>query len=151
MSLDVYLRSIEPLPHEPENHIYIRENGQTKEITRKEWDERFPNVDPVGVRAEEDEEDTLYSANITHNLNSMADDAGIYKALWRPSEIGIELAASLIPILKDGLTLLRADPERFRKLNPSNGWGSYDALVTFVEKYLEACKRHPTSTVHASR
>ena len=26
----------------------------------------------------------VYDANITHNLNSMASEAGCYEALWRP-------------------------------------------------------------------
>lgn len=26
----------------------------------------------------------IFSANITHNLNAMAEAAGIYKHLWRP-------------------------------------------------------------------
>lgn len=32
----------------------------------------------------------VFSANITHNLGEMADKAGIYKACWRPEEIGAE-------------------------------------------------------------
>ena len=31
----------------------------------------------------------VFSANITHNLGKMADEAGIYKALWRPDEVEI--------------------------------------------------------------
>lgn len=152
MSLDVYLRGVKPPPREPESRIYIREDGQTKEVTRAEWDKRFPGVDPVGVRDEEGGADRdLYSANITHNLNTMADEAGIYIALWRPDEIGIGTAAALIPILEDGLALLRDDPNRFAKFNPENGWGSYGGLVEFVEKYIAACKRYPTATVHAWR
>ncbi len=31
----------------------------------------------------------VYISNVTHNLNKMAGEAGIYEALWRPEEIGI--------------------------------------------------------------
>lgn len=31
----------------------------------------------------------VFWANITHNLGRMADEAGIYKHLWRPEEIGM--------------------------------------------------------------
>lgn len=31
--------------------------------------------------------DCVYDANITHNLGKMADEAGIYLALWRPGEM----------------------------------------------------------------
>jgi len=39
---------------------------------------------------------TVYDANITHNLGEMADEAGVYKHLWRPEEIGLTKAAELI-------------------------------------------------------
>jgi hypothetical protein len=42
----------------------------------------------------------VYSDNITHNLGEMADAAGIYKALWRPEEIGITKAAELVPAVQ---------------------------------------------------
>lgn len=92
-----------------------------------------------------------YEANITHNLGSMADAAGIYKHLWRPEEIGITKADHLILPLQRGLSELKATPEKFKKLNPENGWGSYDGLVSFVELYLRACIEHPNADVIVSR
>ena len=32
----------------------------------------------------------VFEANVTHNLNRMAEAAGFYKEVWRPEEIGIE-------------------------------------------------------------
>lgn len=93
----------------------------------------------------------VYWANITHNLGTMAGEAGIYKHLWRPEEIGITKAHQLIEPLRAGLELLRSDRERFEKFNPENGWGSYDGLVRFVEKYLAACEENPDADVRASR
>lgn len=93
----------------------------------------------------------LFSANITHNLNTMADAAGIYKALWRPEEIGITQAGQLIEPLTAGLRLLRADPDRFKALNPPNGWGDYDGFVPWIEAYLAACREHPKAEVWVSR
>ena len=89
----------------------------------------------------------VYDANITHNLNKMASEAGIYKELWRPEEVGITKAGQLIKPLQEGLALLKSDPERFKHLNPENGWGSYEGLVEFVEKYLEACVESPDAEV----
>ena len=42
------------------------------------------------------ETEELYSANATHNLVPMAEEAGIYKQLWKPEEIGISKAGQLI-------------------------------------------------------
>ena len=92
-----------------------------------------------------------YSANITHNLNKMAEEAGIYKALWRPEEVGISKAVQLIPFLKGGLALLHSDPARFEKFNATNGWGLYENFVQFVERYLEACEIYPDYDVRVSR
>lgn len=93
----------------------------------------------------------VYWRNITHNLNVMAEAAGIYKHLWRPEEIGITKAGDLIAPLTDGLARLVADPEKFKKLNPSNGWGSYEGLCDFVSEYIEACKDNPEAIVEADR
>lgn len=149
MSLDVYLDMPEA-PFEGGSGIYIRENGETREITRAEWDERFPDREPVVV-PQGDSAESVFHANITHNLNRMADEAGIYKALWRPEEIGITQARQLIEPLRAGLAALNTDPERFRALNPSNGWGDYDGLVRFVARYLAACEQYPDAAVYVSR
>lgn len=149
MSLDVWLRS--PQNTTPRGSgIYIREDGQTKEITRSEWDARYPDREPIAVLAE-DMDDTVYEANITHNLGRMADVAGIYQALWRPEEINVTHAAQLIPLLRDGLAKLQADPVHFEQFNPSNGWGSYTGFVQFVADYLAACEAYPEATVSISR
>ena len=91
--------------------------------------------------------ETFYSANITHNLTRMAREAGIYEHLWRPQEIGITTASQLIEPLTVGKELLKREPERFQAFNPPNGWGNYDGLVVFVEKYIAACIQYPDATV----
>ena len=93
----------------------------------------------------------LYSANITHNLNRMANAAGIYEALWRPEEIGVTRPRQLIPLLREGLARLVENPEVFKEYNPENGWGTYSGLVSFVRNYLAACEEYPDATVYVSR
>ena len=93
----------------------------------------------------------VYSANITHNLSTMAEAAGIYAHLWRPDELGIKSAHELIEPLSAGLELLKADPERFKKFNSPSGWGLYKNFVSFVEKYLSACRENPNATIIISR
>jgi hypothetical protein len=81
----------------------------------------------------------------------MAEAAGIYQHLWRPEEIDITKASQLIEPLRHGLALLRAEPNRFRKFNPPNGWGNYEGLVRFVAAYLDACERFPDADVSPCR
>ncbi len=93
----------------------------------------------------------VFEGNVTHNLGGMASEAGIYKHLWRPDEIKITKAEQLIEPLTVGLLLLISNPERFKKLNPDNGWGDYEGLVEFVRSYLKACKENPDAEIRVSR
>jgi hypothetical protein len=153
MSLDVYLSIAEPKPAEPHQAIFVRRGGANVEITRSEWDAINPGVEPVTatVNADDADKTEVYSGNITHNLNKMAAEAGIYDFLWHPDEIGITKAVQLIEPLTAGLALLRGEPDRFRKLNPENGWGNYEGLVVFVDRYLAACQQYPTAAVSVCR
>ena len=93
----------------------------------------------------------VYSANITHNLCKMAEEAGIYKACWRPEEVGITKAAQLIEPLRNGIAQMKADPARFEKHNSPNGWGLYRNFLPWLERYLEACEANPNAEVSVSR
>jgi hypothetical protein len=146
MSLDVWLTVDEDVEQAPV--IYIREDGQSRPISRDEWDERFPNRVPITAAPVQGR---AFDYNITHNLGKMADEAGVYQHLWCPEEIGITKAAELIEPLEAGLKLLIAEPDRFKALNPSNGWGNYEGLVAFVAAYLKACEDYPYATVNVWR
>jgi hypothetical protein len=144
MSLDVYLTVQHAQPTEP--RIYVRRNGANVAITRAEWDALCPGHEPLAV-ADVGETKEVYWANITHNLNRMADAAGIYEALWRPDEAGYAKAHQLIEPLTAGLERLRSQPATYRQYNPENGWGNYEGLVEFVEQYLAACIANPDADV----
>lgn len=152
MSLDVYLTLDEPSPKSKGSGIFVRQDGATTEISREEWGAKFPGREPIALPQSEDGWDgNVYSSNITHNLGKMANEAGIYKHLWRPDEIGITDAIDLIAPLDCGLALLKAKPEHFRQFNAPNGWGLYEHLVKFVSEYLTACKDNPKAKVRVSR
>jgi hypothetical protein len=92
-----------------------------------------------------------YSANITHNLGKMANEAGIYEACWRPEEIGVTKAKQLIEPLRAGIEMMKDDPDRFKKHDSPNGWGLYVDFLPWLERYLEACIEMPEATVSVSR
>lgn len=95
--------------------------------------------------------DQVYWSDITHNLNKMAEAAGIYKHLWRPEEIGITKAGELIEPLREGLHKMIDNPSTFKIHDAANGWGRYGDFVPWVAEYLEACVKNPTATVEVSR
>lgn len=149
MSLDIYLYDDYGTSQQGSG-IFVRENGQTVEISRQEWDDKFPDREPVVVQTQEDDH-CVYRANITHNLNKMAHEADLYLSIWHPETLGIIHAKEMIPILTDGIIRLKAQPGHYRQWNPVNGWGSYETLVAFVEKYLAACRAYPKALIKVSR
>lgn len=148
MSLDVYLEVENPIKRLSGTGVCIRGAGSTYELSPEGVRNLYP--DAVLDEPVEYETNEVYSANITHNLNKMADAAGIYKHLWRPGEIGVTQARQLIEPLEAGLALLLADPDKFRQYNPANGWGDYNGLVQFVKAYLAACREYPDAAVRVS-
>ena len=94
--------------------------------------------------------DDVWSGNITHNLADMAAAAGVYDAVWRPDEHGFD-AASVLTAIAGGLTTLLLHRERFELLNPTNGWGDYDALVMFLAEYALELSKYPHATIEVSR
>lgn len=95
--------------------------------------------------------------NITHNLTDMADAAGIYQPLWRGLIVEgdttrpVTCARDLIGPILDGLRVMTADPDRFKALNPPNGWGTYDGFVAWLAKVLAACCECPQASVSICR
>ena len=100
---------------------------------------------------------SVYSSNITHNLGKMAAavDVGegrtLYDILWRPDEHGYVYAREIIDCLHNGLKELSFNPEKYKKFNPENGWGSYDGLVNFVKNYHAACMENLDAELSISR
>lgn len=123
-----------------------------------------------GVTLEEKQED-VYSGNITHNLGKMAEEAGLYKALWRPYQLkeGYNIpeddhhaeykyevenpvrAHEIISIIEKGLEDMIARPAHYKTFDSPNGWGLYKHFVPFIENYLEALKKYPESFVECDR
>lgn len=89
--------------------------------------------------------------NITHNLNVMAERAGIYKHVWRPEEIGITEAGQLIEPLQKAIADMRANPAVYKAVEPTNGWGTYTNFVLWLERLLRVCQEYPEGRVEASR
>lgn len=91
----------------------------------------------------------LFDANITHNLGKMADAAGLYDALWCPDESGH--AGDILPALVKGYSELKNNPQKYNEFNSSNGWGTYDGLLSFVWRYKTACEKHPLACIWISK
>jgi len=94
----------------------------------------------------------MYHGNITHNLNKMAEVAGVYECLWRAEENGFYKAHQLIEPLEKGITFLEEHKDYLKeKYTPKNNWGSYEGLYTFCTELLHRCVTYPESDVEVSR
>lgn len=152
MSLDLYIISNEPVKHKGTG-IYIRENGQTKELSLEEANKLYPKANVEEVTSE----DNIYwHDNITHNLGAMADHCycycpdktSLHSILWRPEETTLltvsgKLTPSYVKALSICLEELKERRNYYEKFNPENGWGNYDSLVNFVESLLKAINKIP--------
>ena len=99
----------------------------------------------------EEIKDYVCDLNITHNLNKMASELGVYEHLWRPDEIGVTKAWELIEPLSKALEQMDENPNYYRKFDAPNGWGTFEGLMCFIERYLEKCKEYPNSYIEVSR
>lgn len=82
------------------------------------------------------------SWNCTHNINPMIRSAGDpdwWKSLDGLS--GTEGKALLERIIMG----LEAEPGRFRAMNPENGWGDYDSLLTVLREMRDAVPPEPST------
>lgn len=86
-----------------------------------------------------------------HNLAKMANAAGLYEVMWDAHDRGYTCAEQLIPKLEQGIINLVCEEEHYKTFNPENGWGSYEGLLRFAGKYLNACKQYPEALIEVSR
>ena len=99
---------------------------------------------------------------ITHNLNTLVDKLGklvglpYYEVIWRPDElfglkngeVPVGLVLSVLPdLIKD---LLKFEDYLTNSL-PSNGYGTFEGLISFLCNYLKECYRNKDSFVYCCR
>ena len=93
----------------------------------------------------------VWSRNITHNLNVIADKVDAYDHIWRADEAGIKYAKDNIQNLRVAMSRFYLEYDELLRLNPSNGWGTLDGLIEFTKAYLEACIEYPDAEIKTDR
>jgi len=56
-------------------------------------------------------------------------------------------AGEVIGTLRDAIAAMEDRPADFKKLNPENGWGSYEGALETLRWLLAECLQHPKATV----
>ena len=106
------------------------------------------------VFLQDENDEILFTADITHNLRSMADAANLRDVLWRPHECCNEttvFAKNIVSNLRDGVISLATIKTTFGEFEPPFQEGTWVDLLLFCSAYLQACKDFPNATVQVSR
>ena len=88
---------------------------------------------------------TIWDRNYTHNTNRMLRAAG-----FGFRDIDGMSAADAVARIEDAIRELKANPDRYREMNPENGWGSYEGILDVLCEFAQACHEHPKTTVAVS-
>lgn len=97
----------------------------------------------IGIKAKRVVE--IYESNITYNLAPM-----YYKCI--DEELGFRKLDGMnckeaIPILGKAINDLIKNEKEYRKLNPKNGWGSYEFLLKELKNMKYCCRENPDGII----
>lgn len=53
-------------------------------------------------------------------------------------------------VLAAGVQAMERDPEKYRAMNPPNGWGNYEGALECLRRLADACCEHPKAMVYVS-
>ncbi len=53
----------------------------------------------------------------------------------------------VIDALLGAVSVMEGEPEKFRALNPPNGWGDYEGAVDYMRRFCLACEQYPDATI----
>ena len=90
----------------------------------------------------------IYEANITYNLAPM-----YYQCIDK--ENGLKKLDNMkckdaLKIIQNGINDMLNNAEAYRKLNPKNGWGSYEGLLAKLQEMRTCCENNPDGIINVS-
>lgn len=94
--------------------------------------------------------------NYTSNTNAMITAALDASGRWSGGEwswwqwLNGQQAAAGKVMLDIAVEQLERDPDRFRAMNPGNGWGNYDDLLDLLRTMARVAGEAPTATWRVS-
>jgi len=86
----------------------------------------------------------IYFDDFNDNYINMAKHAGLYKSIWEPN---VKSAKSLSILMRPKLGDIFEKYSELEKLISSHGYGTVDRFAEKVEKYIQACEKHPKSLI----
>ena len=80
-----------------------------------------------------------WQGNVTYNLSPMIREVFVIPLRDMYGVTGYQISHCL----KVSIQSMVFKQEKLEKLNPSNGWGSYDVLFNFILDLKKACDEYP--------
>lgn len=77
--------------------------------------------------------------NYTWNVSPMYTEALGYTL----SELDGEKAKSVVGELQQGYMRMLDNPQKYKKMNPPNGWGDYEGALKYLRDLIVACQENP--------
>ena len=102
--------------------------------------ERLGDVNAALVQTE------VYDWNTTWNY------APMFEAMFghHISEFVGKSGKEVGPCIRNAISLMVADPKRYKVFDAPNGWGTYDQLLPQLEAFAAACEAHPNAIVEVT-
>lgn len=74
--------------------------------------------------------------------NMIKEVCGSYPSAWNGRK-----CKDILPILKQGISLLSSFPYNYREYEPENSWGTVETTLKFLEKIAANCEEYPTALI----
>lgn len=87
----------------------------------------------------------IFETNITYNLSDM-----YYKAIDKDKglrKLNNMSCKEALPIINDGIADMLNNADEYRKLNPTNGWGTYEGLLARLQEMRNCCESNPDGII----
>lgn len=59
-------------------------------------------------------------------------------------------ASDAVPHLRKAIAAMEDEPNKYRAMNPENGWGNYEGALSYLRKMLIECVQHPLCKIYIS-
>jgi len=85
-------------------------------------------------------DDEIDVGNMTWNVSPMYNKAMNIESLDKA--LNGKKCNEVLPLLIKGRQKMIDNPEIYKKMNPPNGWGSYESAILFLGDIIIACEKH---------
>lgn len=102
-----------------------------------------------------EEAEAFYAGNYTSNCSRMwacAISGTFDDPKTSLADLDGSVCGDLVQLLESAQEHMRdpANDEKYRAMNPSNGWGEFVSAREFLHKILDGCRRHPLALLRVS-